>query len=57
VEWDETAYAFDSTTIDLCRSLFPWARRSLANVRSQAELGDERKAELGNEGHEVASGE
>ena len=22
----ETAYAFDSTTIDLCLSLFPWAR-------------------------------
>jgi hypothetical protein len=26
VELDETAYAFDSTTIDLCLSLFPWAR-------------------------------
>jgi hypothetical protein len=23
---DQTAYAFDSTTIDLCLSLFPWAR-------------------------------
>jgi len=26
VELDETVYAFDSTTIDLCLSLFPWAR-------------------------------
>ena len=26
VELDETAYALDSTTIDLCLSLFPWAR-------------------------------
>jgi len=26
VELDATAYAFDSTTIDLCLSLFPWAR-------------------------------
>jgi hypothetical protein len=26
VELDQTAYAFDSTTIDLCLSLFPWAR-------------------------------
>jgi hypothetical protein len=26
VELEETAYAFDSTTIDLCLSLFPWAR-------------------------------
>ena len=25
-ELDATAYAFDSTTIDLCLSLFPWAR-------------------------------
>ena len=25
VELDETVYAFDSTTIDLCLSLFPWA--------------------------------
>lgn len=25
VELDQTAYAFDSTTIDLCLSLFPWA--------------------------------
>ena len=24
--WTQTAYAFDSTTIDLCLSLFPWAR-------------------------------
>jgi hypothetical protein len=26
VELDSTAYALDSTTIDLCLSLFPWAR-------------------------------
>ena len=26
VELDETVYAFDATTIDLCLSLFPWAR-------------------------------
>ena len=24
--WNKTAYAFDSTTIDLCLSLFPWAQ-------------------------------
>ena len=26
VDWSETVYAFDSTTIDLCLSLFPWAQ-------------------------------
>ena len=26
LELDQVAYAFDSTTIDLCLSLFPWAR-------------------------------
>src|SRR6202050_3605982 len=26
VELNETVYALDSTTIDLCLSLFPWAR-------------------------------
>ena len=26
VDLQATAYAFDSTTIDLCMSLFPWAR-------------------------------
>jgi hypothetical protein len=26
VELDQTTYAFDSTTVDLCLSLFPWAR-------------------------------
>jgi len=25
IDWDGTAYALDSTTIDLCLSLFPWA--------------------------------
>jgi hypothetical protein len=26
VDWSETVYAFDSTTVDLCLSLFPWAQ-------------------------------
>jgi transposase len=26
IELDQTVYAFDSTTIDLCLALFPWAR-------------------------------
>jgi len=26
IDWDGTAYALDSTTIDLCLSLFPWAQ-------------------------------
>ena len=26
VELDDTVYALDSTTIDLCLSLFPWAK-------------------------------
>jgi hypothetical protein len=26
VELNQTAYALDSTTIDLCLSLFPWAK-------------------------------
>ena len=26
IDLEQTAYAFDSTTIDLCLSLFPWAR-------------------------------
>ncbi|MGD0227590.1 MAG: IS4 family transposase [Terriglobia bacterium] len=26
VDWSETVYAFDSTTIDLCLSRFPWAQ-------------------------------
>ena len=26
VELDETVYAFDSTTVDWCRALFPWAQ-------------------------------
>lgn len=35
VELDQTAYALDSTTIDLCLSLFPWAkfRRTKAAVK------------------------
>jgi hypothetical protein len=26
LQLDETVYALDSSTIDLCRSIFPWAR-------------------------------
>jgi Domain of unknown function (DUF4372)/Transposase DDE domain len=26
IDWDQSLYALDSTTIDLCLSLFPWAR-------------------------------
>jgi len=40
VELDQTAYALDSTTIDLCLSLFPWAkfRRHKAAVKLHALL-------------------
>jgi len=36
VELEQTAYAFDSTTIDLCLSLFPWAsfRKTKAGVKA-----------------------
>ncbi len=32
VEMDQTAYALDCTTIDLCLSLFPWARYRATNA-------------------------
>lgn len=32
VELEQTAYALDSTTIDLCLSLFPWARYRAQNA-------------------------
>ncbi len=40
VELEETAYAFDSTTIDLCLSLFPWAtfRRAKGGVKAHTLL-------------------
>ena len=40
IDLDETVYAFDSTTIDLCLSLFPWARfrRTKAAVKLHALL-------------------
>jgi IS4 transposase len=40
VELDNTIYAFDSTTIDLCLSLFPWAdfRRTKAAVKAHTLL-------------------
>jgi hypothetical protein len=35
IDWSETAYALDSTTIDLCLSLFPWAhfRKTKAAIK------------------------
>lgn len=35
IDWDGTTYALDSTTIDLCLSLFPWApfRKTKAAVK------------------------
>ncbi len=40
VELEQTAYAFDSTTIDLCLSLFPWAtfRKKKAAVKAHTLL-------------------
>ena len=40
VELSQTAYAFDSTTIDLCLSLFPWAsfRKTKAAVKAHTLL-------------------
>ncbi len=42
VELDETVYAFDSTTIDLCLSLFPWAqfrrRKSAVKIHTLLDL-------------------
>jgi IS4 transposase len=40
LELDQTAYAFDSTTIDLCLSLFPWAkfRKTKAGVKAHTLL-------------------
>ena len=37
---DETTYALDSTTIDLCLSLFPWAtfRKTKAAVKMHTSL-------------------
>ncbi len=36
IELEQTAYAFDATTIDLCLSLFPWAyfRKTKAGVKA-----------------------
>ena len=40
VELSQTAYAFDSTTIDLCLSLFPWAtfRKTKAAIKAHTLL-------------------
>jgi hypothetical protein len=42
IELDETVYAFDSTTIDLCLTLFPWAqfrrRKSAVKVHTLLDL-------------------
>src|ERR1035441_10551777 len=35
VELDQTVYAFDATTIDLCLSLFPWARLRTTKAASK----------------------
>ena len=36
VELEQSLYALDSTTIDLCLSLFPWGQVSQAQGRCQA---------------------
>jgi len=42
VELDQTVYAFDSTTVDLCLTLFPWAqfrrRKSAVKVHTLLDL-------------------
>lgn len=42
VELDQTVYAFDSTTVDLCLSLFPWAqfrrRKSAVKIHTLLDL-------------------
>lgn len=40
IELEQTAYAFDATTIDLCLSLFPWAhfRKTKAGVKAHTLL-------------------
>ena len=40
VELSQTAYAFDSTTIDLCLSLFPWAsfRKTKMAVKTHTKI-------------------
>jgi hypothetical protein len=42
VQLDETVYAFDSTTVDLCLSLFPWAqfrrRKSAVKIHTLLDL-------------------
>ena len=35
IELDNTVYALDSTTIDLCLSLFPWARFRKYSIEEQ----------------------
>jgi len=36
VDLEQSAYALDSTTIDLCLSLFPWAKVPYRQIRSKA---------------------
>ena len=45
VDLDQTLYALDSTTIDLCLSLFPWARfrKHKAAVKMHTLLGSARQ--------------
>jgi hypothetical protein len=61
VELEQTAYALNSTTIDLCLSLFPWARfrstkaavklHTLLDLRgpipAMISISDEKKADVG----------
>jgi hypothetical protein len=44
MEFDSTLYALDSTTIDLCLSLFPWAkfRSKLQTIQASAEIASAR---------------
>src|SRR5437660_10446933 len=47
VELSENLYALDSTTVDLCLSLFPWARFRWPNLRlrQRNDAQDEQPAE------------
>jgi hypothetical protein len=47
VELGDTVYAFDSTTVDLCLSLFPWAqfrrRKSAVKLHTLLDFGAREK--------------
>src|ERR1017187_9392976 len=46
VELQQTAYALDCTTIDLCLSLFPWARYRALNAAASCRMYPERTRNL-----------